>query len=225
MEKTSVRYVGSLKGTSIKRVDFKLPEQTRTAIIKTLGKSDDDPEVGKFLAALDVALGSYLVIEEQAKEFQATSEQVRTWAKLMKQSNALLESFDKLDDFSIRMLKVVINGSKGIPDQIDPETGITNTDNQLEMAYNELKMISICFEALHLSSKKNNKRGTPPKINRQRMIASVIRAYQDSFGRLPSSTSGNDFEEVLRICLASVDCVIEEVHKEIVQSLKRIKGK
>jgi hypothetical protein len=230
MDKQQQVHAGLLGGKTIERVEFRLPEEYRTAIIKALGRAAKDPALLSFLDSVETELGVYFVFERNRRQQALLRDQIRMVKKLSASARATLSHLQSLDDATYRVLEQSLNSVNGVGMEILPpsdDTGLPNVKlpRPLHDLTQDLEILSILADSLQTARQKNLKRGAPLKKQRQALIDRIVRTYRDCFGKLPVSTEGSGFVEVLAYCLESVGDTVDDIPSEIKASLNRIRGK
>lgn len=223
-------YVSSLAGSKMFEVVDKLPDALRREISQALGLSLADPSLIKFLNRLDSEIGIYRAFELQRQELAGLKQRISLLTRLSASLQKSLSELDKLDDLSYRILDQTLANAKGLNPEILParqETGMADirSFHPLAALNDELNGITVLADHLRSELGKSVKRGAPAKRFRQDLIDRIVGGYRDCFGKLPSSTRHGAFEEALALSLQSIKVILEDLHSEIIASLKRIRGK
>lgn len=226
MEENSQTFVGLLSGTTLQPVDFTLPDETRSGICEALDRLAADPATLKFLDLLEAELGRYKVLEAQRQQQVTLKQRVKVLKDLSVSTSQVIDRLSKLATLDYRILESGFCTAKGIHRPLIPELTRDGAlpDAILELD-KDLRILPMLLKGLQNFVESEIKPGAPAKKSRDELIDSIVRSYQTCFDEWPASTNEGDFEHVLRLCLKCVDVVIAYLHREILNSRKRVRGK
>jgi len=198
-------FVVPLLGGELKPVVFSFPEKYHLAILSHLSKDIEDETVKEFLTAVETELGKFSLLKSFSN--QSSGETLKDLAKLNKNASRLLEAFENLHP----QAKNTLNLSAAFVGSPSIDLFVV----QLHSINNSLEIT--------LSSLTPNQSGRPKNYLRQQLIEKIALHYKNCLGKFPKSTKDGPFENILRICLESINIRISDLHSQILEALRTIK--